>query len=643
VSRASKRLAPKPEQVFSARLLYIPLALMFALVAVAAFLPERRLWGINHLAFYPLPTRLGLLGFIGLSFVPGIARGFHSFVLRSIGRLGYRGGRGVWTVIILAVVATAVFIALQSSTLLLGDGRLVADNFKHAFMHESTLTTSSQAQILKNESIAKGATLVYYWFSHAAHGLFGWQPLKAMRVFNCLLGGVLVLVILRIVSRTRASPELRMWLVALALTSGAIELFFGYVENYTPLLLFAVLYVASGFTLIERRSVRWLMVTLVALVLTMAMHVEGMLMAPSFVLLLIWFVLRRRGENLVGVATPVLIALILIGTYVAGTYTVLGRHLLRLRTSGESVGVLAPSHSADIVNEILLILPMFPIFVVMAVAMLRSRLAADESGGLFSRQTEWHFALLILVPCLVFLIVFNPRLGMARDWDLFALTSVGLIPVALLVLNRFLLNLRRTDVPLVASPALVMSAVLVLSWIGINSSALRSADRYKSILSYDETFGQYAYETLGKHYYDEGRLEDAIAAMEKAVSFSYNARLHILLGVYYRDAGRFADAAAILRPVLEQEPHNEKVRCEFALLLSRAGLYDELYEVARTGTEYHPENPVFHALYGKMLIGMGRIEEGVEELRTLKELDSSGELVEEVDRIIEELKQDGKL
>jgi len=597
---------------------------MFALIAVASFLPDRRIWGINHLAFYPLPIRLGALGLIALSFVPGIARRFQSLFRAGTEHLNARPKHLVWVSIIIALIATTILVGFQSSTLLLGDGKLVADNFKHTFLGDTTIVTNNPLWILKGESIAKGTTLLYHWFTKASLKLFSWPALKAMRVFNCLLGGILVLVIMRI--------PFKSWLATVALTSGTIELFFGYVENYTALMLFAVLYTVSGFILIQRKCATWLFAALACLVLGTFMHIQAILLTPSFALLLVWFLTHKWQKRVLPVLSPLLIALVLIGTCLAGALTGHGEYLLPLRSSAGGTGILALSHWLDVFNELLLLLPMLPVFVFMAVAVVRSR-----------RHVEEHFALLMLAPCLLFLIVFNPKLGMARDWDLFTITSVGLIPLAMLVAKRFLSRCRKSVVSLVSTPVIVMSAVLAVSWVGINSSDEKSTRRYESILSYDTTFGQYAYETLAKHYHDGHRLKEAITAMEKAVSYSYNSRLYIGLSVYYRDDGRLIDAAEILRPVLEHEPRNEKVRSEMAFLLTRSGQYDELSEVTRQGTEYHPENPVFHALYGKLLIAMGRVEEGAEELLEVKRLNSNRELVKEADRILKQLRDEGKL
>ena len=44
------------------------------LFGVASFLPDERLWGLNHLAFFAMPLRLALLALVAICFIPPFAR-----------------------------------------------------------------------------------------------------------------------------------------------------------------------------------------------------------------------------------------------------------------------------------------------------------------------------------------------------------------------------------------------------------------------------------------------------------------------------------------------------------------------------------------------------------------------------------------
>jgi tetratricopeptide (TPR) repeat protein len=188
-----------------------------------------------------------------------------------------------------------------------------------------------------------------------------------------------------------------------------------------------------------------------------------------------------------------------------------------------------------------------------------------------------------------------------------------------------------------------MSAVLATSWIGVNSSQIRATDRYEQILTYDKKFAQYAYENLARHYYSRHELSKAISALEKAVSFSYNVRLYTLLSIYYDEDDRIPDAIRILRTVLEKDPQLDGIRHDMINLLSRAGEYDELLTVAREGTLYHPTNPIYHYVYGWLLIRKGLIREGAEELLEAKRLNPPRRISEQIDNTLRQLREDGRL
>ncbi len=616
-------------------------------VAIASFLPTGRLWGINHLAFYPFTIRIVLLFLMAISFLPPVARALYASVSKALGGLEHHRRRTLLASLVAALILTALFLIFRSSTLLLGDGRLVVDNFIHALKGDEAVIAYSPRMILLGESTAKGSSLLYYAAVRISTSLGG-SPASGIAILNCILGGILIYILIRSILLAMLSREIRIWLLLLVLSTGAVQLLFGYVETYMPLLFFAALYLMSGLNLIRKGSTFWVAGIVVSALLTMFMHVQGILVVPSFVLLIAWHYAEKRRDVVLRSVTPLLIVLVVIGTGLAGVLTGLRDFYLPLRTTSQAYGVLSPAHWADILNQLLILLPTLALFVAMAVYAIRRRHVSQEQSRtqgaarppLLSQAIEWHFAVLIFVPCLVFLIIFDAKLGMARDWDLFTITSVGLIPIAALVLTRVRPFMRREAIALITSPAMVMSLVLAVAWIGINASPEASIARFESILEYDKTHGSYAYETLAKQLHDEHRLGEAIAAMEKAVAVTYNPRLMILLSVYYKEQGRPADEMRVLRQILERQPRYESVRHVLVMRLYRAGEYDELLEVARLGTEFHPEKPLYHDMYGRMLISQGRTEEGIDQLLLFKRLNPPREALEGVEALLRELQAD---
>ncbi len=128
--------------------------------------------------------------------------------------------------------------------------------------------------------------------------------------------------------------------------------------------------------------------------------------------------------------------------------------------------------------------------------------------------------------------------------------------------------------------------------------------------------------------------------MEQAVAVAYNPRLLMLLSSYYTGMQRPADAIEMLRRVLRKQPDYERARNELVMLQYEEGRYDALMEAAHQGTLYHPEQSVYHDMYGRMLILNGHIDEGIRELNTCKHLNPHPKALEQIERILK-LVRDG--
>jgi Tfp pilus assembly protein PilF len=600
--------------------LVLSLAAVFALITAASFLPRAQLWGINHLAFYPLPARIAALALVAVAFVPPIARRLYAELL-TLSKTLKNGGRGVDIALtVIAVASVVMFMGLKVSTNLLGDGQLIAQSYDAAWEGNDSVIMRSTKAIVTEERIAPGATLLYYGTAKAVTAAFDKGPVWGIRLFTCMLGAFFVYILLSLLRGGPFSPEIRLWLMMLALFSVTMQLFFGYVENYAPLVFFGFLYVLAGFLVLHDRGKTWVAVLL--LVVSIYMHIQAVLFAPSLVYLIAWRTARKRKAAVERYAGPVLTFVTVAVAFVAG-FTQFGGYYLPLRGNEQSYGLFSSLHFIDIFNEIVMLMPILPMLAVMA-WMTRSMPAGgaarrgksrDKSPGStawFTMTAEWQFVILILVPCFVYLFLFKPEIGMARDWDLFTMTSLGLVPLALLVLNRFLRATRmQSAAASFTSPALAIYVMLAISWIGINASPARSTARFERILEYDRTHAPYAYENLAIFYYESGRLDKATEMIEIACEISHNPRQYVRLAMYYNEQGRGEDAMELMRRTLEKHPDYGKARFYLVSLLEKRKLFDELLEVSRTGTKNHPEEAIYWFYLGEVSLRKGNVEEGL--------------------------------
>jgi hypothetical protein len=328
------------------------------------------------------------------------------------------------TMVIAAVLIVSVllFLRFQYATLLLGDGQLVSTTVE-GMVSADARTLDMVHDVLTSNHISPGTSILYFIFAKTLNAVSGILPTAAIRVLNSLLGSALVGLLLIIAWRSTLRLELCIWLVILTLFSGAVQLFFGYVEDYSPLMFVGAVYVIAAIRYVHGKGSLW---TLAAIALFATfLHIQGILLGPSFALLVAWRYLVTGREASLRVVTLSIMALVAIAAYIAGVHTGLRQYFLPLLPLQEGLAVLSPAHLVDILNEFLIVMPAIPLFVLLAMVTARSPAKAEstktkDSDGWMTLTIEWHFSWLVLFPYLVYLVFLDPQIGMSRDWDLFS-------------------------------------------------------------------------------------------------------------------------------------------------------------------------------------------------------------------------------
>ncbi len=307
--------------------------------------------------------------------------------------------------------------------------------------------------------------LTYNWqapldvFIHAkawalGHQLFGWPD--AMPVYwllSTLAGGVFVWVLLGLADWL-GRDRVEQWMIAgLVLSLGLMQLFFGYVENYSLMTVGVLVYI--WLALRAQRGEIALVWPATALALTHAFHPSTIVLAPSL-LYLAWQMRSVRPERTEAMAVAGRSSRPSPGRrifwQVVGPYALVFAGVVALMTAGnhglaalfgadapgggdrrwfvplfetstrwEHYTMFSPGHLLDIINEQLLVAP--TIWPTLALTALFAR-----------RRVPWRDPMLrlLLIMALLYLVLtltWNPDYGGQRDWDLFAPAS---LPAALL-------------------------------------------------------------------------------------------------------------------------------------------------------------------------------------------------------------------
>ncbi len=618
VSSTDRRVDPRTSWVVAAA------ALSAATVVVASFFPAARLWGLNQLAFLPLAIRYCAFAVLALAFVPPLARVLYRLALvASAHHVNASRVVGGVVAVVVAIASVAAFHHFRVSTNLLGDGQLITQSFEAGQEgHDSVIMRSAHA-IVTEETIAPGTTLLYYGAVKVG-AKYKKEPAVAMRWLNCVLGGCFVVLLLWAARAKALGNEARIWLVVMGAFSCSTLLFFGYIENYTTPYLFDAIYAVLAFAALHRRCPVW--VPFVPLAIACYAHVHSILMIPSYVYLVAWMRMRARRAQLMRYWIPLITVTGIVVIVACSTFEGMKKFFMPFGVTGNSL--LAPRHFADIANEIAMLFPILPVVATLGWLgkrgdTVREKGATKDPASLLSHPVEWQFCATILIACAMYIFFFRPEIGMARDWDLFTMATIAIVPMSILALNRYarVFSIDANTSSRFAVPALAVVVVTGVAWVGVNTSTSSTIQRFQRILAYDKTHAAYAWENLAILEHDRGNLEASIRTMETAIANGNNPRHSVRLAVYLDEAGRTDEAIAVLRNVLERRPDFPKARYRLASFLEKKGDWAALLDVSREGVRYHPEESFYRFLYGESLIRAGRFDEGIAIFESCRDMD----------------------
>ncbi len=275
-------------------------------------------------------------------------------------------------------------------------------------------------------------------------------------------------------------------LIVTHFSTGVVVLFFGYVESYSIAAALLPFLVLVGLRATVGDSSRWTFVALYCL--GAATHLSlGVMFAPAVVLVLLRVQLSdpRKIQRL-KVGLPILLAAGTTGAYLLGVLGVdiVDRNLLPLVAIGNGQSaVLSADHGLGVLNWLLLsALP----FIGLLPLMVGS---GEKTGG--EANSREIFALWILMPAAFFLLFFNPMLGPARDWDLFALPAFVLVAGAVILVQ----SRRKAGVPFGILSVDIVALAVIAAFIGINSSEAKAVARFGELVAQADdrnSFQEYA-------------------------------------------------------------------------------------------------------------------------------------------------------
>jgi tetratricopeptide (TPR) repeat protein len=272
--------------------------------------------------------------------------------------------------------------------------------------------------------------------AHTIHSVSDSTGIDFHRLFelwSCALGAVLVAVLAHADRETKSGG----YLLALSLTTGAIQLFFGYIEHYPPVALVTVLLLLEMRRLLDRP--RTLLISFGLFVLALFLHLSSVILIPAlgFAVLRQWELRTPRARALAlvetaGVAVAAFFAWEAIFGNIPHAPSLFGYLGVLLNTTQYLTGsthdassIAPPLFSA---RHLLAFLNLQLLLVPIALPLAIAGLIRVGIRKLWSRPWEFSLAL-ASAGYFAAQFLFDPYLGAPRDWDTLA---TGAFPVAFL-------------------------------------------------------------------------------------------------------------------------------------------------------------------------------------------------------------------
>ncbi len=629
VSNSEEMVQAKP--YYRANLKFWAVGSLFTALAFALplYFSSFRAWGLNYISFLPFWSQIITIAALVL-----ILTSLFSFRARSMYEViscyldGIGDSKKSKIAVLSVLLLGSVFILFHVRTYFLGDGYQWVANFGSS---DSPYLRSIKFTVLGSSYLVRGIqSLLGDISSHSA--------LLAFQILSYLSGIIVVRNVLSISKQFYPDFTRQLYFTCAIIFTPVMLLFFGYVEFYPALWAGLSFYLLYSIRAIEWKSSLWFAAFFLILAsllhLSAAFYGLGLVVAIASKQKCLAFVKKHR-LYLVIVFSAVSIAgtIALVNSY---SGNVAFRNIFLPPFHGKPIapeyGIFTALHFADIFNLALLSSP--------AAALWFS--SGGGVKGMWSNSCN-RFLLSCGVGGVLFLMIIDPKLGFARDWDLMSFT---LFPVNMLLVKRTLDHAgghwRRTAIPLILVSALMSAAFIV-----VNVKEDTSLKRYEQLLNldtqksrtgwyiwskYQRTKGEFELARYGDYkvdslfpeeriahrayqYMDQGiRLDQVLNATQICLlADSFSVEANLLAARYYHTVGKTDSAAAFFKRTFQLEPTAPMAFIFKAEFLSDKGDLIEAVNLLKNGLHLHPRNKRLDTMLREYRIRLDQFD-GVDQL-----------------------------
>lgn len=437
----------------------------------AFLLPETYFWSVWSFTQWPWWFRLVVVCVASLTLIPRINQTIGTFVVLCWQQLPGKARPHRWFAL-MSILALPLFWWGRIQHLTWGDAAILVAGLSHP---ELTVIYNWQAPLT--------VFLHQRLWALLFEPNFGWGVAQVYALVSVVSGGFFVFISLALAHQLGTRLVEKALIAGLILTSGSMQLFFGYVENYTLISVGIMLFLWMGLRVLAGQAPFWLPVLVLAL--TNAFHPSTVFLWPA-VLYLGWWNFRQ-GKPMGYLLFSLLLPPLMVANSLL-TFMELGNHgldaflgddrpgggdhswfvpLFETESHLERYTMFSAAHWVEWLNEHYLI-STFGLFIIGLAILFFWR---TKHTVAIAKRPQLYF-LSIASFCYVALTwLWNADYGVRKDWDLFS-------PSAFVysVLAGYLLGHILKDEPVKLAEytlfMVVVSGLHTASWVFANTQNL---------------------------------------------------------------------------------------------------------------------------------------------------------------------------
>lgn len=551
---------------------------------LASFFPALRIWGFNQAAYvdymmllYPVLVAAAIYIYYRRNTLTG--KGNSEAIENTPANLPksyFAGG--------LVVICGLLFYLLHVKSYFLGDGLTIIANPEMSIKYREY-----------------GEAIIHKWLISKL-GSSTDSALSAYQILS-IASGVLFSAALVFYSKKITTTQFNYWLfILLILLSANTILFFGYVENYSITLAVISILILSAIASLKNK--KGSIIPVAAFAIAVFLHTISLVYLPAF----LFYVgltfgggkIRRLITRKSGAIFSIMILLLVIGYVVVRSWAPLFWRMAFLPPLGDQFTIdnyflLSPRHLIDYVNLLFFLIPVTMVILIL-------RIISRQKTVFMGNKPDYLFLGAASLFGLMAAFILEPKLGMARDWDLMSIMLIGAGVFGIY------LWVDRGGEQKYFKPASFILTVLCVSifvpWLVLHNSTDGLRRYSTSVMKLDPRHSRPGLQTMGAYLEKHGEISEAQSMAWYCGNNFPEIQINREGGSFFR-LGQYSMAESKLKLALKENPSWAGLYLDLGICQLKLGRYAEALETLKIADGLNPYNAYTYNYLGEAYIQKG--------------------------------------